>query len=325
MATADILMMGPSRVGKTSLLTSMYEQMSNQESNFTLHPDSNSNKMIQEKIIDQKKIFNSTEGLKVTDIGIKGGTAKNEYKFDIKWNGKSFQTLNFIDIPGNWYGKHAISIQTDNVKKLVRNSKVILIAIDSTCMMEFVNEDNGEYIYMEEINRPSSIINTINAAISPKDDKLILLCPVKSETYIKDNRKQILLDRVVDSYKKLLDECSNKKQICLAVTPVQTLGDIILHTSKEVISKEGKKEPEFTFKVESKSSKYNPTDCDQPLKYILPFLLSSYGKSQWFWERLMYKQFNKELKDAIEALSGNRKEDIPPFKLVQGKELLRWT
>lgn len=331
MTTVDILMMGPSRVGKTSLLTSMYEQLEHQGSVFTLHPDTNCNNKMQQLLIAFKKIFNTDGGLTVTDIGIKGGMAKNEYKFDINYNGKLFQQLNFIDVPGNWYGPEATPIQIENVKKLVKESKIIIIAIDSPSMMEFINENNGEALYMEEVNTPSAISNTITKELSINDEKLIILCPVKCETYVKDSRNEELLKRVTTAYEKLLNFCSKieyKERICISITPIQTLGKVILHTAKEkkVTNKKGeiKIEPEFIFKVEnfgggSESIQYSPVNCDKPLKYILPFLLSSYSRSQWWWERMIFGKFNQQLKESVSELSKNREKDS---QLIQGKNLL---
>ena len=109
-----------------------------------------------------------------------------------------------------------------------------------------------------------------------------------------------LLKNIKEGYADLLDffRCETLNPwITSVVTPVQTVGTVIFR-----LIKESNKRPRFYFRKMNHEAEYVPKDSDQPLRYILRFILKlhltqkSSGLFGFFREKL---GMNEHLKLAI--------------------------
>jgi len=308
-----ICMLGPRAVGKTSLLTSMYEQFKDKskELNLQLTSDIETREILDEYLKNLKNLFNNSNDIFQCDaFYIREG--KRIYTFKLGKSDKvpSLQ-LNFIDYMGNY-----LQSEQDFVLDIVIKSQVILIAIDTPALME----KNG--IYNDLINKPDLVKNFFAKGQDKiNQPRLIIFAPIKCEKYIPERSKE-MVDKIKNSYRRLLDIFSSdalKDKIAAVITPVQTLGNI--RFAKYEI-KNGIACPYFT----KTNNDYSPVDTEQPLFYLLKFLLNlhlDYRSVSWNLFSFLRDFFGEDehLKDAIEKISGECKKNRDGFEILQGH---RW-
>ena len=122
------------------------------------------------------------------------------------------------------------------------------------------------------------------------EEKLVLFVPLKCEKYFREGRMDEVTARVQEVYAKLITYLRDregvngfKKKICCAVTPIQTLGDVVFDSfgTEEIETKDGKVIPMQTnYRYISVDAKYRPQYCEQPLYYLLSFVSKQYQKMQ---------------------------------------------
>ena len=321
-----ITMLGATGVGKTSLLTAMYDQFENTigQTNLQLIPDLKSNAILQEKLGQLKSLvdeFEATGGIPPDTIGVKS------FIFDLgKKGGKPSIRLNFQDYCGDYLNANAKLSDQETVQNLINESVIILIAIDAPALMEA----KGQYNHL--INRPQQIKNILAKAFEDiKEPRLVILAPIKCETYLQNEKStRELLRRVKDEYANLLCLLSSEKLlpwVVTVVTPVQTVGTVVF-SHIDVIKEGGKKYPHFKFHKNHIHAKYSPKDCEQPFRYILRFLLKQeINRINYHWGPFSFIRswFNldREIKEAAQnVVKGCKTDPQDGFAILQGKQYL---
>lgn len=210
--------------------------------------------------------------------GTKGTKNPSQFVFDIGKTGKlPSLRLCFQDYPGGWIESKATAAEIETVENFLRESAAVLIPIDAAAIME----RDGRW--HESINRPTTIFNLFQRAYQNLNSpRLIILAPVKCETYMKNEDSAIqLLNRVNEEYKRLIDffkADALRPNVAVVVTPVQTVGNVKF--SKIEGEEEG--EPIFYFRQTRRNVPYAPTDTEQPLRYLLRFLLKLHIEQKRF-------------------------------------------
>ncbi|CAD5964805.1 hypothetical protein [Planktothrix agardhii] len=321
-----ITMLGARAVGKTSLLTAMYDQFENTigQTNLQLIPDLKSNAILQEKLGQLKSLvdeFEATGGIPPDTIGVKS------FIFDLgKKGGKPSIRLNFQDYCGDYLNANAKLSDQETVQNLINESVIILIAIDAPALMEA----KGQYNHL--INRPQQIKNILAKAFEDiKEPRLVILAPIKCEKYLQNEKStRELLRRVKDEYANLLGFLSSELLIpwvVTVVTPVQTVGTVVF-SHIDVIKEGGKKYPHFKFHKNHIHEKYRPKDCEQPFRYILRFLLKQeINRINYHWGPFSFIRswFNldREIKEAAQnVVKGCKTDPQDGFAILQGKQYL---
>ncbi len=157
---------------------------------------------------------------------------------------------------------------------------------------------------------------------SLKKNKMILFCPIKCEKYFSDKELlNTMTNNIKIAYKPFLSFLKNNfsENIAVVISPVLTLGGIqFLYLDKT------KNNPVFQYSKISQDSKYSPKYCEQPLRYIISYLLSSYLKKQSLTDRFVgwWNGLNDKLKYEITNFSSGVIKD-PPFEILQGEHLLK--
>jgi hypothetical protein len=191
-------------------------------------------------------------------------------------------------------------------------------------------EAKGQYNHL--INRPQQIKNILAKAFQElKEPRLVILAPIKCETYLQNAKStQELLRRVKDESANLLGFLSSElllPWVVTVVTPVQTVGTVVF-SHIDVIKEGGKKYPHFKFHKNHIHEKYRPKDCEQPFRYILGFLLKqeiNRLNSQWGPFGFIRSWFNldREIKEAAQTVVKDCKTDPQDgFAILQGKQYL---
>lgn len=323
----DITMLGPSGVGKTTLLTAMYEQF---ESNIgltdlQLSPDEESSAILQDRLVELKTmldVFEAKDRRGITGTEAPAGPESlRSFIFGIGKKGRTPSIeLHFRDYPGGYHATKAIPQEKEFVKDLLQNSVAVLIAIDAPALME----QRGKY--HERINRPQQITDLIKQAYQDLDSpRLVIFAPVKCEKYLlKDKKTKLeLIDRVKQEYGNLINYFNSEQlspYIASVVTPVQTVGSVVFSR----LEVDDNYLPHFYFRKLRHDAQYSPRDSEQPLRYLLRFLLKlHYDQRSWGLFDFLRDWLNIDeyLKTAIEEFARGCKTN-DGFAVLKGEKWL---
>ncbi|MGM3304890.1 TRAFAC clade GTPase domain-containing protein [Anabaena sp. WFMT] len=312
-----ITMLGPSGVGKTSLLTAMYEQFESNigKTNLQLTPDLDSSALLQERLAELKNLPDNFE----TKGWMQNTEDYKSFFFELgKKGAKPSLTLNFQDYPGEYHGSKSPREEKERIENFVNESAAVIIAIDTPALME----KNGQW--HDSINKPQMITNIFQRAYRELDSpRLVILAPVRCEKYLQNEQSiSELMNQVKIGYTKLLEDFKTEallSKVAVIVTPVQTVGSV--HFSR--IEMNGNN-PLFIFRKTSHDAKYNPKDSEQPLRYLLRFLLKLHiDKKHWSLFNFIreWVGLDNHLKDAVREFAKGCKANNG-FVVLQGDNLL---
>ncbi|MFH7030736.1 MAG: hypothetical protein ACHBN1_36680 [Heteroscytonema crispum UTEX LB 1556] len=326
MHEVKITMLGPSGVGKTTLLTAMYEQFESNigKTNLQLTPDEESSAILQERLVELKTLlddFEATGGIQGTEGE---PDALRSFIFGLGKKGeKPSLQLHFQDYPGGYHAAKATPEKRQFVKDMLQECVAVLIAIDAPALME----QKGKW--HELINRPQQMTDLFKTAYQDLDSpRLVIFAPVKCEKYLQDEKSaRELLQRVKEGYAKLIDLFNSGillSKLVTVVTPVQTVGSVVF--SRVEINTNY---PHFRFRKSSHDAEYTPKNSEQPLRYLLRFVLKLHldeRSRSWgafsFLRDLLGKDYY--LKQAISQFAIECKTNNG-FAVLQGEDLLTGT
>lgn len=317
----NIAMFGPRYVGKTSLLTAMYHQLEdkNRSINIQLTPDPNTARTLGKRLAELKSLsedFEARGGIPTTEAAA-GPDSLRSFVFDLGKKGtKPSVRLHFQDYPGGYI----ISQDEDEqkfVKHLLTESVAVLIAIDAPSLMEA----KGRWHHYK--NTPLEITAWFrNVYQDIKSPRLVILAPVKCESYLQNPKSATeLLKRVKYEYANLLDLLGSSDlldKVAVVITPVQTVGNVFFSRIQVINGK-----PHFFFTKREYDAEYNPQDSEQPLKYLLRFLLKLHLERQWKMFNFLHNWLNldSQLKQVVREFAKDSKT-TGGFEVIQGKEWL---
>ncbi|WP_231867034.1 hypothetical protein [Anabaena sp. 4-3] len=318
--TLKITMLGSSGVGKSSLLAAIYDQFDQVigKTNLQIKPTDDATRVIMDaRLQELKSLVGNT--IKVTG-GVKGGGSPRSFLFDLGKTGRSPSLrLQFQDYPGGYIESHATPENIKTVENFIRESAAVLIAIDTPMMMEMKGK------WHDRFNQPTRIINLFKQAYENLDTpRLVILAPVKCEKYIQNDKDaNELLANIRDKYGTLLDYFGSDElllKVAVVVTPVQTVGSVFF--SRVEMQDD---EPCFYFVKRDPDSFYQPKDSEQPLCYLLRFILRLHlEKRRIPIINSILNIFGKDVafKEAVLDFTGNCK-NTGGFAVIQGANLLR--
>ncbi|MBD2294329.1 hypothetical protein H6G06_12740 [Anabaena sphaerica FACHB-251] len=308
-----ITMLGPSGVGKTSLLTAMYEQFESNigKTNLQLTPDLDSSALLQERLAELKTLPDSFE----TKGWMQNTEDYKSFFFELgKKGAKPSLKLHFQDYPGEYLNSKSPREEKERVENFVNQSAAVIIAIDTPALME----KNG--YWHDLINKPQMITNIFQRAYRDIDSpRLVIFAPVRCEKYLQNEQSiSELINQIEIGYAKLLDDLKTElllAKVAVVVTPVQTVGSVLFSR----IEMNGNN-PLFIFRKTSHDAKYNPKDSEQPLRYLLRFLLKLHlEKKNWGFFNVIRDLFgvDNHLKNAVREFAKGCKNNNG-FAVLQG-------
>ncbi len=275
-----IMMVALRGIGKTSLLAAMHEEFHKtfEQANLqTWVDDTNTLLAIEECKSILKNIDPRLENL-ITPTQPKENPWNDQgFCFEIGSSGKKFMKLRFTDTSGEYFNPHAAPEQKDYVKQQLNQCDAIVIPIDSTALMEKKTGrvSRGEIgTWHEEKNNSKRITQLLKDAFyNVSSPRLVILAPIKCEAYTKTSADaELLLHNLKIAYVELLeffksDSLINK--VAVVVTPVQTIGNVTFgyHKTENNFTK-------FYYYKTPINAPYQPKNGDQPLRYILLFLMN---------------------------------------------------
>lgn len=334
MKQVNILMLGGKRCGKTTVLASMYGEINKALSGTLLKLESEEQTqrdLERARASIEKKMEDFKIPLTRVEVDDNPTSAQKTYSFRLVVEGGSKIPFRIHDIPGEWL----TDSHQEEVKALVRESQVILIAIDTPYLFSKMTGD-GYGVFHEEYNKPKEIANFFKNSLSVEniEDRMILFVPIKCERYYhltntpqlntcKRNYMQELIDAIGNGYRELLMYLRSTPALLnsctLAITPILSAGgiDFVRFRTDEETGKVISlyQEPEFLREYEQG---YNPRFCEQPMIYALIYiLLQELGIDKLRFGAQMLKGMSQsQMQSALETLrrklkrnTGNHAED----------------
>ena len=299
----NIPMLGPSGVGKTSLLAAIYDQF-DKITNLQIKSEDESKKILDNRLEELKSLVKQ-ETIKASGGIYPTGVVPPKFLFDIGLS-SSYWKIAFQDYPGEFIQD---SKNITKVEIFLKESTAVLLAIDTPSLME------REGKWHDEINKPDLIRKLFKDAYQNLDSpRLVILALVKCEKYVRNEKDaKKLLECVKQKYENLLSlfrQGTLENKIAVVITPVQTVGSVIF---SRIDTENGK--PIFHFHKSTGDGSYSPKDCDQPLRYLFRFLLKNYPRDPLFTK-------NSELKTSVVNIATGCKNNTGGFEVVQGAGLL---
>lgn len=291
--TLGVTVFGPRGVGKTSLLAAMYDQFgkTTQGTSLQLTAELVTSAILQDYVAKLKSPFDTDAELEVMP-GIQGTAEPQDFVFDLgRTGGPTAIKLHFKDFPGGRIGTNARAEEIAEVKSLLEICSVVLVVIDAPALME----ENGKW--HDLVNKPMLITDYFKTAYqNVQSPRLVLLVPSKCEKYIQ-SAPEDLLAKVKERYSTLLNffqDPTLSPHVVVAVTPIQTLGNMKL-THIDTQSVNGQLQPRFYYK--KTANVYAPKDSEQPLRYLLKFLLKIHLQKRTFLSKAIRSVMGRLFED----------------------------
>ncbi len=297
----NIFLLGPRRVGKTSILASMISSFKDiaYDTHIHIDPDNNTESLLQTSLIKLKSVHQSyrVHGLS-RHFSMDEGASNdgNDYTFNITYDSakggskKQLAQVVFKDRPGEWLTE---ADHEDDITELLSEADVLLVAIDSIQLME----QNGQFC--ESMHRTMTLSNYLANSdfMNSNMHKMVLFIPLKCERYYHDGRMDEVNKAVHQHFSKLIRMVTAdavKDRITVAITPILTMGGIEF----ESIGRNDKNEipvvknyshsqlnnridPSYIFYRYYKTNPdFVPKYCEQPVLYTLYYIASLVNKQK---------------------------------------------
>lgn len=325
-----VCMMGPRAVGKTSILTAIFNDTQENlglATNLLLRAEGDTLAELTDKKHQLNAIFANRE--EITDkpaAGLAATSTVNTFDFAFGLKGKEPRIdLEIKDFPGEY-----VLDRPKEVMQFINESVAVFVAIDTPHLME------ADGKYCEAKNRSSVITDFFKKQVI-NGERLVLLVPLKCERYFFENRMDEVLQRVESVYGDLITNFKSSEKIACAVTPILTLGDVEFdHFKTSLLGKtlllDNGCPEEAIYRFRGEDPKYNPAFCIQPLYYMLSFLSVQYSrekKNRNFIDRVFSSIYNlfesdEALFDEILQMEKHRKTDLPGYKVECGADLFKY-
>lgn len=304
-ATFKAAMIGPKSIGKTSLLAGMYDQLNriNRLSLMKLTVDAESAAELKKHV--QQMIHQPwARGIQSWPEVVE--TAEPQlYNFQLISTVMDFQiTLQVNDPPGCY-----LQQQPEQMIDLIRTSQIILLVIDTPALLT----ESGRW--HETVNAGRQLTDLFKRALQDMDTpKLLLIAPVRCEYYLQRHEDQPLLAAIHKEYAGLINFLGRmKKDIAVAITPVQTLGGV------HFIGCGDQEKLVFLFEKKPEMILYSPRDVEQPLLYSLSFMLRGLAGGH---RRFLKSELSEHLEEVIGDFLQYRKQGAEGYQILQGARLL---
>ena len=325
----NVCMMGPKAVGKTTVLTAVFNETQNSiiDTSLNLLAKGDTNAELMDRLhmlhaIFAKKVEFADKSEEIANAGITASSFVSRFDFSMGSIGKDpLIDITIKDFPGEM-----VVNNQDEVINFIKESKCVFIAIDTPHLMEL----DGKYNDVK--NKPKQITNLFKNAINEiNEEKLILFIPLKCEKYFHQNRMEEVLEKVEKTYSELISQFEKTNKICCCVSPIMTLGNVdfkeFTYEGGDVKLAPDNCPAEVKYKY-TNDEKYSPFFCSQPLYSLLLFVAAQYKRDSDRMNildlllNMLWRTFNdnSQLFEEILKLNRNRISDNPKlgYKTICG-------
>lgn len=228
----QILMLGGRRSGKSSILASIVHALGQNSELFSITDQTDyttrdglgiplkAKRIEIDNYLKERKNASQNSHFLV-DMSANEGTGK--YNLETQIKGKCTVRFDFVDVKGE--SMEVTCSDHKEVKDLVTQSDVFIVAIDTPYLMQDINENfNTVWNRTVEITELLSHIKIENEEI---DKKLIILCPVKCEKWTQSGQADEVTKRVCAAYKQMINNWGAHPAVDIWIMPIETAGGIV--------------------------------------------------------------------------------------------------
>lgn len=287
MSEFTVMLLGPEAVGKTTLLATMYKELSKIKSNtnFALNAENDTSVNLEDayqklgRIIDQPT-FTSIKPL------LEGTRGIIDHLFNITFNNKKKIDIIFCDIAGGLVNVTTGSQDFKTFQQILNRASVIINVIDGAVLME------GSEFFCDRINKPSRIRELLRPALNDKQSHMILFVITKCESWLNNNEGRARLQKKFDErFQAVIHLIENHDNAVGVLIPVKTLGCVEFSRMEKV------GEEERALFVRRANKHFAPEFTEQPLRYALAFVLKEWEKKRWFAK--LFRFWNTSFKESL--------------------------
>ncbi len=297
-------MVGPDGVGKTTLLATMYHELSqlDNRSSFEFVASKDTQHDLEEAY---QKLSNIIAQPSFTPTGplLKGTAGLVERQFEIRFLGKKELDLVFCDIAGGILGAKKGQDFEEFQAKLAQ-AIVIVNVIDGSALIEQSANKNVpiEYEHLLPI-------------LTNGKNHLVLFVITKCETWLKNERYQEKLVNAFETqYAMLIQHIEKLENVVGILIPVKTLGCVeFTHVDSQKI-----------IFVRKPNLQFKPEHIDQPLRYALAFALLEHNQRRTKWNKFMRWLWSADLAFQ-QALTDFAEARYRSFKIYGNTSLIEVT
>jgi len=321
----DIALLGASGVGKTSLLAVMHHMfgVTANLTDLTLIAEAEGEAILINHYNSLKLLVESFSS--VGSKGVKPTQTPQDFEFELcrkKFLGNR-QSLNlkFIDVPGGYLSNRAMPDKHNDYINIVANAGATIIVVDTIALMHARGRFNQQF------NQVGEVSDLIKEAFdkSSTESKLLIFVPIKCETALQEGKDpQELHDALKSAYDNLLRGYLLPKalNVAVVVAPVKTVGSVIFNGW---IPDAFGGIQEWDLRKISADAPMNTEYADQPLRFLLRFLLCQYlngekGKLLGKFNDFIGK--NEDLRESTRKFAAMRPGNDVPVEILQGHHLL---
>lgn len=323
----QITMLGARGVGKTSVVTAIFDDSLTKDGFAGTKIKMISDSETTSKLTEYRRLLNDVF-FKRTDIAaIPASSGESKFYFNIGLvENPPCIDLTITDYPGEW-----LNDNPGTVSQKIKDSQVIIVAIDTPYLME----ENGKY--NEEKNKIALTTKFIKDNLDTFKNKLVMLVPLKCETYFgftpsgrRNDRTADMLSRVLLAYKDMLSMLKQNGDTAVMVAPILTVGGVVF---KEFVTINGFPVAKYKFydgeTEDGRNAIYKPRFCAQPIFHLLSFVAQQYKRERnsvgfigsFFQSISDFFSDNKGFLLEIEKINEKRIKEGNGYKIVFGQEL----
>jgi len=333
--TIKIAMVGPSGVGKTSLLASMAERMDRdvEKLGFRFHAEETGTKdCLEQALRALESLATGHAGSVDLFMGPDRTGGERPFHFKLTKPGVDrFPILKFVfsDIPGGWYTEEG---KEHEIRGVMNDADAFIVTVDSVALME------AEGSYNDKTNASTGIVDKVVKAVMqrPKSNPppLVMVVATKAETYFENERLNDSLrpgDRRKLGVRELQLELQERyggfralKHLSAEVKgcAVETVGNIVFNH----IQNDAETNALVTFR-RIRQKGYKPRFSSLPMRMILTTIMrratQNLGKDgavdfifKFFGSSTKNSEAREELRKIKEQLVRSTSYGIPVDKLV---------
>jgi hypothetical protein len=319
-AVIRVAMLGPSGVGKTSMLASMHDRLGEIIGPLDLQvsPKGEASAVLADKLSGLRSLFANDTTMLLGSGGIPGDKHEATFVFEVGRKArKPVLNISFVDYPGGFLSAAATDTERGWLEYTLATSHVILIPIDTPALVE----KGGSF--HEQVNGAAAVNHLVQAAFRGLDGpRLVILAPMRCEyaTATAANLLEVnkLLKQEYAQLLAFLAHPSVKPYVTVAITPIQTLGGIVFHS----IADHGQNGWRPFYSKRGAVARYAPMDTEQPLRHVFDFALRLHrvNRTSGIFGTVYGVFGDKALFDAAVEIAGkikNERAGDAGFEIVQ--------
>lgn len=322
--TLGVCMLGARGVGKTSIMTAMFDDARSSEGfgttriAMTAKPDTRAE--LYDKKLQLQSAFDdnadlSLIGRKSPSAGIEATAGASNFHFEVKLVGKpSCIDLVVSDYPGEFLVNNK-----EFVAGKIAEASAIMVAIDTPFLME----KKGKY--NEDKNQVELIRSFLAEIVDSVDNKLIMFVPLKCEKYFYEDRMDEVNMKVREAYAGIMDLFADVPTVAMVITPILTMGGVVFDRFETVGDTHVAR-----YEYYQKAPHFHPMFSVQPIYYLLSFVSKLYyanRRSVGFWKGLLqgfvsFFDKNEEFILEMKRLEEYRMKNECGYSIISGNKLL---